>query len=181
MNGFTKQLIQKNQTETQKTIDAIQRKLAHPATTATQKGQLYDDLEFQKRRMKEIEQDLVIEEKNIQHRKEMEYDNGFFQTDRVMRSQLGNNWKGNEVWNYLVRNAGIPVEAFREVVKTHGPQLAFLVMEAMENRQSKASRQAKAAAIMTRKSPKGVAAPKAKETSDANSRAAYLRRKEAKV
>lgn len=126
-----------NITETNKTIQAIQKALDHPSTDTVRRGQLYQELRNYETKRKDIENSWKEVEQANKQQEAMLNEQRFFNTDNAMKQKYGKDWDSSAALTYAVQH-GI---AIPDLERTISPALMDIVMKAMRHDNLKATKQ----------------------------------------
>lgn len=145
-NEHIRGILQRNFTETQKTISAIEARISNPNISNSERGELYNALETQKARKAQIENDYTEAEKVRKNQEAQVLNYRIRETDLAMKKAIGNDWNMEEVFKYALQSGMTPADVQSSV----SPALAALLVKARKFDEMEASRNTRLKETITR-------------------------------
>lgn len=145
-NDYIRGVLQRNATETQLTISALQERLNDPRATATERGQFFSDLKRQEAKMSKIEADFGEAEQARKAQDAQRLNYRIRETDLSMKKALGNDWNMQDAIQYATTQG----MAIPELEASVSPGLAQILAKAMKYDKIETARNAKLKETITR-------------------------------
>lgn len=138
-NDTIRGILQRNYTETQITIKAIEDRLKDDRISNTERGELYQNLEKQKLRQARIEQDYSEADKVRKEQESRVLNYRIRETDLAMQKSLGKDWDLQATFQYALKSGMAP----KEVESSVSPALAAILTKARKFDEIEAQRNSK--------------------------------------